>query len=430
MAKGERKTGQRIVIAIAVTAYLLFVAGNFLFSFLLFERYVNIAVGPLDSYSNTVGRELDSWLTENDVESKLIVQGNTRSVLEELNSDEDEIRDFDSINVGFVAQNVDADDYPNIVSLGTIATETLVIFARTELGEDLVLDDFDGAAFSIGEPGSDVNELMVDIIDTYKYASRLDIRSDPTSVGVEQLLSGEVDALAVLDSIRSPIIEELAVNPELQIVTFDRASALAFELGYAEPATIPPSFINFAQRIPAEPITTLSVELTVVADEYLDEPNILLIAKRLSGLDTRMNLPTDVETYPNFLGSQFPASQVAQDYYNGGTPLRYTLFPDSLISWVWVPLARVATVTVLLWAVLNFLLPFVRNLTTPFFFTKRNLGKLERRLVDGQPLTERQKRKLEELVAMINAQSEDADEKLKARVLVLLGRSEEAVVKG
>ena len=419
--------GRRILIVIAIAAYVLFVMGNFVYSFLLMERNVNMAVGPPTSYSNNVGQTLNTWLTDNGVSTSLTVQEDTLSVIEEVNNSEDDIRDSTALNVGFVAQGVNAEDYPNVVSLGSISSQPLVIFARAELGENLVLGDLDGAEVSIGVPGSDVNTLMTDIVNTYGFTSKLDLRSQPTQEGVEQLLAGEVDAIALLYSIRTPIIEELALNPELTIVNLDRAAALAFELGYTQPATIPPSFISLAKRIPAGPITTVAVELTVIANEYLDEPNILLIAQQLSVLDPRMNLPTDQETYPNFVGSQFPASDIARDYYNSGTPTRYSVFPNTLISWVWLPLARTITVTLLIWAAIRFVLPFIQSLTAGSFITLRRLSYLEKRLLEGKPLTERQKRKLEKLVASIEAQNVDPDQKIKERALSLLGRTDEVV---
>ena len=419
--------GRRILIVIAIAAYVLFVVGNFVYSFLLMERNVNMAVGPPTSYSNNVGQTLNTWLTDNGVSTSLTVQEDTLSVIEEVNNSEDDIRDSTALNVGFVAQGVNAEDYPNVVSLGSISSQPLVIFARAELGENLVLGDLDGAEVSIGVPGSDVNTLMTDIVNTYGFTSKLDLRSQPTQEGVEQLLAGEVDAIALLYSIRTPIIEELALNPELTIVNLDRAAALAFELGYTQPATIPPSFISLAKRIPAGPITTVAVELTVIANDYLDEPNILLIAQQLSVLDPRMNLPTDQETYPNFVGSQFPASDIARDYYNSGTPTRYSVFPNTLISWVWLPLARTITVTLLIWAAIRFVLPFIQSLTAGSFITLRRLSYLEKRLLEGKPLTERQKRKLEKLVASIEAQNVDPDQKIKERALSLLGRTDEVV---
>ncbi len=361
--EGQRRI-KRYLIIIAVGAYLLFVVGNLLYNFLLVERHVNIAVGPPTSYSYAVGQKLDTWLTENGVSTSLTVQEDTLRAVAEVNDNEDEIRDPNMLNVALVAQNLNSNQYPNIDSLGSIASQPLLIFARAELGRNLVLADLEGKTVSIGVPGSDVNQLMTDILNTYGFSSNLDVRSDTTSVGVEQLLAGEVDALALLYSLRTPIVEELALNPELTIVNLDRASALAFELGYARPATIPPSYISLARRIPAQPISTVSVELTVVANNFLDEPNVLLIAQQLSVLDPRMRLPSDNQEYPNFVGTEIPASAVALDYYKSGAPFQYSIVPDWVISWVWIPLARVFAITLAIWFAIGIVVPLIGKISS------------------------------------------------------------------
>ncbi|MGA0066725.1 MAG: hypothetical protein ACO3J3_06695, partial [Candidatus Nanopelagicales bacterium] len=81
----------------------------------------------------------------------------------------------------------------------------------------------------------------------------------------------------------------------------------------------------------------------------LDEPNVLLIAQQLSELDPRMRLPSDNQEYPNFNGTEIRASGVALDYYRSGTPFQYRIVPNSVISWVWIPLARVVAITLAIW---------------------------------------------------------------------------------
>jgi len=369
--EGQRRI-KRYLIIIALAAYLLFVVGNLLYNFLLVERHVNIAVGPPTSYSYAVGQKLETWLTENGVSTSLTVVEDTLSAIEEVNDNEDAIRDPNMLNVALVAQNLNSYQYPNIDSLGSIASQPLLIFARAELGQNLVLADLEGKTVSIGVPGSDVNQLMTDILKTYGFSSNLDVRSDPTNVGVEQLLAGKVDALALLYSLRTPIVEELALNPELTIVNLDRASALAFELGYARPATIPPSYISLARRIPAQPISTVSVELTVVANNFLDEPNVLLIAQKLSVLDPRMRLPSDNQEYPNFVGTEIPASAVALDYYKSGAPFQYSIVPDWVISWVWIPLARVFAITLAIWFAISIVVPLIGKISSTLRSLREN----------------------------------------------------------
>jgi TRAP-type uncharacterized transport system substrate-binding protein len=420
---GGRLLIRRILIGLAVTAYTLFVVGSLAYSYLLMERTVNMATGPITSYSNDVGRKLDTWLKDNGVSSNLIVRENSLSVIEEVNAFGEFLQDPNDLNLGFVAQGVDASRYPDVVSLGSIASLPLLIFARSELD----IGDLAGKKVSIGVPGSDVNHLMTQIIDSYGFTSDLEVRSDPTDVGVEQLLSGDVDAVAILDSLRAPIIAELAGNPDLKIVNLARNAALAFEIGYIQPATIPASFIDLAKRLPAEPVSTVAVDLTVIANKYLDEPNVLLIAEQLTQLDSRMRLPSDVKSYPNTEGSQFPISAVAREYYINGIPLLYKIFPDSLIAWLWIPLARVVTVTFFIWAALRYVFPFILNLTNPSGISRRALARLERRQREGKPLSRRQTQHLKRVVAAIEVRKVDPDQETMERALALLGRTDSVV---
>ena len=420
---GGRLLIRRILIGLAVTAYTLFVVGSLAYSYLLMERTVNMATGPITSYSNDVGRKLDTWLKDNGVSSNLIVRENSLSVIEEVNAFGEFLQDPNDLNLGFVAQGVDASRYPDVVSLGSIASLPLLIFARSELD----IGDLAGEKVSIGVPGSDVNHLMTQIIDSYGFTSDLEVRSDPTDVGVEQLLSGDVDAVAILDSLRAPIIAELAGNPDLKIVNLARNAALAFEIGYIQPATNPASFIDLAKRLPAEPVSTVAVDLTVIANKYLDEPNVLLIAEQLTQLDSRMRLPSDVKSYPNTEGSQFPISAVAREYYINGIPLLYKVFPDSLIAWLWIPLARVVTVTFFIWAALRYVFPFISNLTNPSAISRRALARLERRQREGKPLSRRQTQHLKRVVAAIEARKVDPDQETMERALSLLGQTDSVV---
>ena len=130
---GGRLLIRRILIGIAVVAYTLFVVGSLGYSYFLMERTVNMAVGPIATYSNDVGQKLETYLIDNGVSTSLTVRENTLSVIEEVNSFGDGWQDPDDLNLGFIAQSVDASQYPDVVSLGSIASLPLLIFARSEL---------------------------------------------------------------------------------------------------------------------------------------------------------------------------------------------------------------------------------------------------------------------------------------------------------
>ena len=219
-----------VLYTLGLLVFALFIAGSF-FCGGEMERNANIVAGPQTSYSYAVGQELDNWLKSNGQSSTLTIEEDTLSAIAAIQYINDEFgmgsADPDSINVGFVAQRVNADEYDDVVSLGTIASLPLLIFARADLGENLSMRDLANKQVSIGVPGSDVNQLMLEIFNTTGYSATVDVRNDPSGMGVEQLLAGEVDAVALLTSLGAPVVRELAANPDLTIVNLDRSSALA-----------------------------------------------------------------------------------------------------------------------------------------------------------------------------------------------------------
>ena len=410
---------RRILIAVAVVAYASICSVFVLEAYLITERDVVIAVTP--GGSDAIGEEINEGLIENGVTSSLVVRADDVGVIAEVNGSDSRMGSDGAVNVAFVAQDVDPDMYPDVLSLGTISFQPLLIFARAELGDGLTQADLAGTDISIGIQGSDVNQLATDVLSIYGLTEQVRVHSDPTDVGIEQLLAGEIDALAVLSPPGAPETRELGVNPELTIVSLEGASAAAVELGNAQSATIPPYGISVREGIPKEPITTVAVALTVIAHKYLSEPNVLMVAQQLQGLASRLPPSSDVAVpLPTFDYSRFPASEIARSYYEDGLPLRYAAFPRALITWVWLPLGEIITFTLVVWGVIRFVLPWIGKISGYMNPAAYRLSHMEQRRRDGKPLTNRQIRNLERLIARIEAQRVDRTEQTMQRAQAIL----------
>ena len=415
-----RTLGRPILIAVAVFGYALVCSLFVINALWIVERDVVIAGDPASGGSYPIGEDINDWLAENGVSSTLVYRGDAASVIAEVDTSDHGLLAERTVNVGFVAGDVDSRSYPNVLSLGSIASQPLLIFARAELGDDLTQADLAGKDISIGAPGSDVNQLGMDVLNVYGLTSKVRIHNDPSDVGIEQLLAGEIDALALLSPLREPAIGQLAVNPGLTIVNLDRATAAASELGYAYPETIPPYVISVSEGIPREPITTVAVAITVIANKHLDEPNVLLIAQRLVTLAAQRTPSSGLEALPSFAYTQIPASEVARSYYLNGLPLPYAFLPRALISWVWLPLGEIIALTIAVWAFVRFALPLIRRFIGSLNPAAHRLSHLEQRRRDGKPLTDRQIRNLERLIAQIEAERSNPTQRTLQRAQALL----------
>jgi len=208
-----------VAAVIAITSAVVYVVSS-----LTFERSVIIEGGPKVGFVYATGEDLASWLTTNGVEATLINREDTLEIISDVNDPQS------PVDVWFMAQKVDNKKYPNVVSLGSIVNEPLLFFARAELGTDLTVNDLAYKRVSIGAPASGVYQLAEAVIDAYGLTASMNLSFEPSGVGVEQLLAGEIDALALLFPPQTPIITELALNPKLTLVNLPSTDALATQI--------------------------------------------------------------------------------------------------------------------------------------------------------------------------------------------------------
>ena len=87
---------------------------------------------------------------------------------------------------------------------------------------------------------------------------------------------------------------------------------------------------------------------------------------------------------------------------------------------MWLPLAEIIAFTIALWAFIRFVLPLIRRIMGSLNSASHRLSLLERRRRAGKPLTDRQIRSLNRLIAEIEAQRSDPTQQTLHRAQALL----------
>jgi uncharacterized protein len=394
----------RAVIAFFTSIVLLTIgAVVYLAANITWNRSVVIEGGPNIGFFYATGEDLNAWLQENGVNSTLTYREDTLEIIADVNDPQN------PVNVGFIAQEVDAEAYPNVVSLGSIVNEPLLFFARADLGEDLTLQDLAGRRVNIGPLQSGVNALASDVIDAYGLGGAIDLTYEPSAVGVEQVLAGSIDAVALLFPPQTPIIERLALDPKLRIVGLTYPETLATRIGYVQATTIPPSAFSLRREIPAEPITTIGIPVTVIANAELAPGNAYLIAERLEQVFSEATLTSVAGEFPNFVDAQLPPDPSARDFYAGGTPWQYRTLPH-IIAEVLVPLLILGSIAIVLNSFYKLLLPDIHGLWAKVLSPRQRraaLDAMEKRRAEGKPLTKRQRMRLERVLLQFEADKVD-----------------------
>jgi hypothetical protein len=279
----------------------------------------------------------------------------------------------------------------------------------------LNINDLAYKRVSIGAPASGVYQLAEAVIEAYGLTASMNLSFERSGVGIEQLLAGEIDALALLFPPQTPIITELALNPKLTLVNLPSTDALASQIGYVQPTVIPKGGFSLIREIPPAALNTVGIPVTVIAKKDLARGNAYLIVERLNEKFSDATLTSRAGEFPNFVDIQVPPDAAAATYLVSGTPWQFDALPH-VIAEALVPLLLVGSLVLIFGSIygLGFgLLNLWVNYLRPREYSVL-IDKLEAQTSQGEPLSARQVRQIEHLVAQLEAR-----ERVKARAMAL-----------
>lgn len=187
----------------AVLVALVVSAVGYLVNSVNWNRSVVIEGGPTEGLYLT-GQQLDGWLRERGVTSRLTQREDTVGIIDDVNDP------ANPVNVGFVAQPVAAENFPNVTSLGTIAKEPLLVFSRAELGDFPTIYDLRGKRLEVGEADSTGHSLVIGALQIYGIDKQVDLQRNSLATGIENVLNGKSDAVAIVLPITIAAVEDLA----------------------------------------------------------------------------------------------------------------------------------------------------------------------------------------------------------------------------
>ena len=168
----------------AVLVALVVSAVGYLVNSVNWNRSVVIEGGPTEGFFYQTGQQIDGWLLDRGVTSRLIQRDDTLGIIDDINDP------ANPVNVGFLAQPVAAENFPNVTSLGTIAKEPLLVFSRAELGDFPTIYDLRGKRLEVGQPESGGHSLTVGALQVYGIDKQVDLQENSLATGIENVLNG------------------------------------------------------------------------------------------------------------------------------------------------------------------------------------------------------------------------------------------------
>ena len=295
-------------------------------------KTLGIAVGREGTSDGIYGEKLVAFFAEHGVQLKVTYTGGGKQPIAAMQR-ESSIQS--ALVLGGLHKKHELD---NFWSLGSSQYEPLWVFYRADsyTGDEPTVH-FATTGIAIGEPNTGSNTLVHQILasgrkDTTVKANFLEW---PYLKSVDALLAGDINALAAVDGIDSPIIKKLIADPNIKIANFPFAPAFVKRLPHLDLVSIPRGSFMTAPAYPALDINMVATSLTLVVEKDLHPALQLLFLMAIDHLgDSRDQFFAKPDEFPSYKDSTIPLAPLAKQYLSNGPPTSVQHLPFWAASFV------------------------------------------------------------------------------------------------
>ena len=244
-----------------------------------------------------------------------------------------------------------------VMSLGSVFYEPLWLFYRADAAKkirrDGLLTEFTqlrGMRVNVGARGSGspgiVNRMLL-----ANQMERTDIKRDNLDLtpAVVALLSGKLDAMAMVSAPESPLVQMLLQTPGIRLLEFDQAEAYARRYRYLNPVMLPRGVVDLPRNVPAHDLDMVATTCSLVAREDLHPALVQLFVQAASRIHSGGGWISKAGQFPTQLNSEFPLARDAERYYRNGPPAMQRYLPfwlANLVDRMWVALFSIVAILI------------------------------------------------------------------------------------
>ncbi len=237
------------------------------------------------------------------------------------------------VDVGFVQGGVTNGSTDELVSLGSISYQPLMVFYRGAPME--MLSELAGKRLAIGPVGSGTRTLALSLLGANGIkpggaTTFLDWESQASSTA---LLDGTVDAIFLMgEDAAIATLRELLMSTNIHLLNFPQAEAYTRRFSYLSVLKVPEGVIDLGRNIPKQDVYLIgpTVELIARKDLHPALSDLLLEAARdVNGNATLLQRKGE---FPSPMEHDFHISADAARFYKSGKGLFYDYLPFWLAS--------------------------------------------------------------------------------------------------
>jgi TRAP-type uncharacterized transport system substrate-binding protein len=254
---------------------------------------------------------------------------------------------------------------PELVSLGSLFYEPLWVFLR-EGFEAEQLSDLAGARLGVGPEGSGTRILVARLLamngitpDAARWVAATG------EEGMRALHTGGLDALFLIASERSPIVQSLLEAEDVRLLGMERATAYTRLLQTLSRVVLPQGVVDLTRNVPPEDRVLVSSVAGLVAHEDFHPALVDLLLQGAAEVHGQGGLFAEPGEFPSPRYVELPLNPDAARYYRYGPPLLQRYLP----FWAATQIDRLK---VMLIPLIALLIPLVRMLPPTYRWRVRS----------------------------------------------------------
>ncbi len=227
---------------------------------------------------------------------------------------------------GIETPRVDADGDVALQSLGSVYYEPLWLFHRRD-HEVRDLRDLAGQRVAVGPEGSGTRALVMRLLADNGLVTNDAWYAMGGQVAVDALRAGELDAVFLVISAQSPLVEQLLRNPEIIAADFARADAYARRYRFLNSLVMPEGALDLAANIPTRAVRLLAPAANLVVHPDLHPAIVDLLLQAASEVHRDGGWFEGRAEFPQPALLAFPLSSEADRFYKHGPPFLQRFLP-------------------------------------------------------------------------------------------------------
>ena len=306
-----------ILIILTIICILSFIG----FNSLHYHDELKIITGPTSGSFYKLAVDYQKVLKDRGFKVNIESVANTSELVQRVNN----ARDANTIS--FLLGPTDISNLENVKSLGIVGKQPLFIFHNKKNGPMKNISTLKGKRILLPTKTSITANISLKILDLYGVNDKNStIEYSPLSEMYDKLISGNYYAGFVQLTTENPLIEQLALNKDLDLFSYNNIHGILNKLSFMDLVLLPAGSFDILNNTPPQPVNLLVSNVEIVANKNINKSIVYALLENFETLHNRRTLVSQAGEFPKYIGTQAILHGVIQEYKKGGTPWFYSNF--------------------------------------------------------------------------------------------------------